>query len=225
MNKQAKHPLTYYAQATGLAPGLFPRGVAGPATHAAVMTGGGAVAGRYLAPWLLRRFVPGVNEHRAGIVGAIGGGLAGMLLATPSLIGKYGPDATPAPSQYTFPSSTKASMWGVPDPWTQPTTPPALVTDVTRQALYSGQMDPIGALYVQQAANQQKSPTPASFGAALANTLFGAGAGFLPAYAVGRAGAGILGALGVVNDAQQTRLATGTGLMGALAGVILGATR
>jgi hypothetical protein len=96
---------TYYwnklQQMTLGQPGIFPKWMTGAAPQAALFAGGGALAGRYLAPLLYRMMPRSMTGAFAGIentpdfqgrlntAGSILGGGAGLLAAAPGLYNTY----------------------------------------------------------------------------------------------------------------------------------------
>lgn len=67
----------------------MPGWMTGAVPHALVMAGLGGAAGHYLLPWLAEKYAPNIRQDRLKSIAGIGGGLLGLLAATPNLYGTF----------------------------------------------------------------------------------------------------------------------------------------
>lgn len=79
------NPIAKFNKATLAQPGYAPEFMTGALPHAFVMSGLGILGGRYLFPSIANWINPNIRKDRARLVGTIGGGLAGLALASPKL--------------------------------------------------------------------------------------------------------------------------------------------
>jgi len=209
-----------------------PSWATGPAPHAALLGGLGALGGYYLfpkiAPYISKKIIP----ERAGIAGLAGGGLLGLALASPELISAYGGRSLFGPASKSVAelkndalkdalpkqASEKSAAF-----WDTPSIDTLQAQDDIRKAVYNGSLDPVSATQMELAfKKKQNQPfiTPGEAAGALTGVAMTFGKGFLPAYAAGRLGGAALGGLANIDPSTRGKLAIGAGVMAGVANLL-----
>lgn len=217
--------LQLYDQYTMRSPGVFPAAMTGALPHALLKAGVGALVGRYVLPYFAQAAFPDADEERLANAGTVAGAMAGFGTSIPDmyvsgLLGgrsKGSPEFSAAgalANQFDGSRDFPGRKVGA-DFWSDPRYPGSEDASI-RMAVMRGELDPVSAALLRTA--DQKA-TAAQATGSITGALVDAGAAFIPAYAAGRIGGAVLGAMGAA-PTNSNSFAMKMGLLGAAGAAI-----
>lgn len=194
-----------------------------PYLHSAVLSGLGALAGRYAAPTLAGWLNPDADPDRIKLIGTLLGGAGGFLASAPNLFTDPRGLSTWARSginaetirrgkdtMYAKGASTKAAYTVDRIPgWNAPfISTPAFNLSV-EEALRRGDITPTEAVIAKATANGADSQgrfSPAQAQRSFTGLLFDAGVGAAHGYVLGRVAGAVAGSFGLLSSTQSSKI-------------------